>query len=183
MRNLELKVATDADGFAAARAAAAGFGPLSVMRQRDTYFATPRGRLKLREIDREGGDRAAELIGYDRPDDAGARWSVYHRATIAPDEVPALVAALTATLGVRAVVEKTRAVAIAGRTRIHLDEVAGLGRFVELETVVGEADGEQGAGAELAAIARALGIDGLPPIAGSYGDMIDSAAGDGREGE
>jgi adenylate cyclase class IV len=182
MRNLELKVATTAAVFAAARVAAAGFGPLATMRQRDTYFATPRGRLKLREIGREDGEREAELIGYDRPDDAGARWSVYHRAAIAPDEVAALTAALTVTLGVRSVVEKTRTVSIAGRTRIHLDEVAGIGRFVELETVVGEADGEEGAGAELTAVARALGIDGLPPIAGSYGDMIDSASGNGREG-
>jgi predicted adenylyl cyclase CyaB len=176
MRNLELKVACDPATFAHARAVAARLAPLTRLWQRDTYFATPRGRLKLREIRRADAPATAELIGYDRPDDAGARWSTYHRATIAADEVAALTAALATTIGLRIVVEKTRDVAISGRTRIHLDEVAGLGAFVELETVIDEGASDHGAADELAAVATSLGIAALPAIAGSYSDLLEAAS-------
>lgn len=178
MRNLELKVACDHAAFAHTRAVADGLARVTLLHQRDTYFAVPRGRLKLREIRHADGRASVELIGYDRPDDAGARWSTYHRATIAPEETPALLAALTSTLGLRVVVDKTREVAVVGRTRIHLDDVAGLGRFVELETVVGDDAGDGGAGAELADVAARLGIATLPPIAGSYSDLLDAASRD-----
>jgi len=178
MRNLELKVACDPAAYAHARAVAASLAPVARLWQRHTYFATPRGRLTLREIRRADAPAAAELIGYDRPDDAAARWSIYHRATIAADEVAALTAALATTIGIRIVVEKTRDVAVTGRTRIHLDEVAGLGAFVELETVIDEMVGDHGAADELAAVARALGIDAFPAIAGSYSDLLDAASRD-----
>ncbi len=61
MRNLELKVRCS-DGAAldalAGRALAGGAVHVRTMGQRDTYFAVPRGRLKLREWRREeeGGD-------------------------------------------------------------------------------------------------------------------------------
>ena len=106
MRNLELKVACDPIAFAHARSVAAALAAVTRLHQRDTYFVVRRGRLKLREIRHEEGRASAELIGYDRPDDASARWSIYHRATIAPEETPALLAALTGTLGLRIVVDK-----------------------------------------------------------------------------
>ena len=40
---------------------------------------------------------------------------------------------LTAALGVRGQVIKTRTLYIAGQTRIHIDQVQGLGDFLELE--------------------------------------------------
>jgi adenylate cyclase class IV len=48
----------------------------TVLVQRDTYFEVPRGRLKLRE----GTDRAAQLILYDRPDVAAVKGSRIHLA-------------------------------------------------------------------------------------------------------
>ena len=178
MRNLELKVACDPIAFAHARSVAAALAAVTRLHQRDTYFVVRRGRLKLREIRHEEGRASAELIGYDRPDDASARWSIYHRATIAPEETPALLAALTGTLGLRIVVDKIREVAVVGRTRIHLDDVDGLGRFVELETVGGDDADDGGVSAELANIAARLGIDTFPPIAGSYSDLLDAASRD-----
>jgi predicted adenylyl cyclase CyaB len=48
---------------------------------------------------------------------------------------------------VRGIVRKQRALFLAGQTRIHLDEVEGLGSFVELEVVLqahqSHADGVQ----------------------------------------
>ena len=47
-----------------------------------------------------------------------------------------LKATLTAALGVRGVVRKTRRLYLVGQTRVHLDEVEGLGQFMELEVVL-----------------------------------------------
>jgi adenylate cyclase class IV len=170
-RNLELKVECAAAGLAPVieRAYAAGIGPFTTLYQTDTYFAVPAGRLKLREI-QCGGERSAELIAYDRPDATGPRWSEYHRVPVDPAQVEPLIAALLATCGLLTVVRKRREVAISGRTRIHLDDVDGLGAFVELETVLAD-DDDKPAGDELASMARALGLTALVPVAGSYSDL------------
>ena len=171
-RNLELKVrcvAAELEGIRA-RLLAAGVTPVR-MRQIDTYFAVPRGRLKLREIAGPGEERAAELIGYTRLDLAAARWSAYDLVPVAPGDVPALKRALTSTVGVRVVVVKERDVGVIRRTRVHLDEVKGLGCFVELETVVAPGDKDETASDELSELAALLGLDGLETVAGSYADL------------
>jgi homotetrameric cytidine deaminase len=128
-RNVELK-AVDRDPHSTLNAAvAAGAQDRGTLRQRDTYFAVAHGRLKLRE--QEGA--AAQLIAYERPDTAGARLSRYHLIDV-PDPEAAL-AGLTATCGVRVVVAKTRRLLLWDNVRIHLDDVQGLGRFLELEAV------------------------------------------------
>jgi homotetrameric cytidine deaminase len=130
-RNVELK-AVDPDP-ARTLSLALGLGPSDegVIVQRDTYFRVAEGRLKLRE--EEPGE--AHLIAYSRPDDADVRLSSYR-------VVPAgegLLAAMTETLGVDVVVEKRRHLLLWETVRIHLDEVSGLGSFVELEAVAGPA--------------------------------------------
>jgi adenylate cyclase class IV len=108
-------------------------GP-AILRQRDTFFRVPRGRLKLREIDGAG----AELVFYERANETGPRPSEYR---IVPVSEPAsLLAALTAALGPAGVVEKTRTLYRVGRTRIHLDDVTGLGPHLELEVVQEEGE-------------------------------------------
>lgn len=176
-RNLELKVGCDDAGLARVRARLEATGlPLRTLVQVDTYFAVPSGRLKLREIaPAVGADaQSAELIAYTRPDRSGPRWSAYHRVPVAAADAKTLKAALAGTVGVLTEVVKTRTVGLRGRTRIHLDEVRNLGAFVELETVVvGEDDG--GANEELAETAAFLGLDQLPPISGSYNDLMLAA--------
>jgi adenylate cyclase class IV len=183
MRNVELKVARDAAALARTRALAlaAGAVPVGLLRQTDTYFHTPRGRLKLRQIREDGQPERAELIGYARGDVAGARESEYHIAAIA--DAPGLIATLEAALGVRVRVEKRRELLLLRHTRIHLDAVERLGNFVELETLVGAAepgrDGAAGvadtaAGArELREIAAALELPLEAGIPGSYADLLE----------
>jgi adenylate cyclase class IV len=192
MHNLELKVRCPDDAAldaieATARARGAVY--LRAMYQRDTYFAAPRGRLKLREWrredegpaaatsgdDAEAGDHGATLIAYDRPDEAGSRVSDYLLCPV-PDP-DALRAALARALGVRLVVEKRRRLYRWGHTRIHLDRVADLGPFVELETVVehfqGTPDERQAAAeAEHRRVIALLGLDLFTAIAGSYSDLL-----------
>jgi adenylate cyclase class IV len=105
-------------------------GPPTVLRQRDTFFRCPRGRLKLREI--AGGQ--AELIAYERADVAAAKRSDYDIAPVA--DPAALAVVLGRALGTGPVVEKTRRLFHVGQTRVHLDAVVGLGDFLELEVVL-----------------------------------------------
>lgn len=176
MRNLELKAACDGATFAAVSCRAGSLGTRQSLWHRDTYFAVPHGRLKLREIREDGAASLAELIGYERPDLEGSRWSSYHRATILPDDLEALRAALTTTIGERIVVEKRRELVIARHTRIHLDTVERLGHFIELETVISDDLCEDDAAREHEEIIVALGIGNLPPIGGSYSDLLEAAA-------
>lgn len=129
-RNVELKAVDPDPQGTLVRARALGAGDQGVLIQRDTYFHARRGRLKLRE-EQPG---SAHLIGYARADeDPDVRVSEY-RIVPVPDPV-ALRDTLEAGLGVRVVVEKRRRLLLWGSVRIHLDEVRGLGAFLELEAV------------------------------------------------
>src|SRR5262249_24304353 len=165
-RNLELK-AWHAN-LAAARAAALALGarPGGIELQVDTYFRVPHGRLKLREI--EG--QTAVLIWYARPDATGARTSDYHLVP-APDP-GTLKAALAAALGVRGVVRKRRDIFHWHNVRIHLDEVDGLGTFVEFEAVLSAEESETAAQPRLAELMRALGIRPEDQRGASYADLL-----------
>lgn len=173
MRNLEIKLALTPERLEALEATVRVAGlPVEVLDQTDTYFAVSHGRLKLRETTSEGSEAAAELIAYRRPDDSGPRWSDYDRLPLSFEAGTRLKAMLTTTLGVTTVVVKRRLVAIRGRTRIHLDRVAGLGCFLEIETVA-QHDDEYGIDREMAATVEWLGIDlaTAEPIPGSYADL------------
>lgn len=176
-RNLEIKVACSESEFEriSARAREAGQGMSDRLRQVDTYFTVPAGRLKLREIESRDG-MTAELISYRRPDDLGSQWSDYRRVAIGTDLVEALKGALAVTCAVRAIVRKEREVVIHGRTRIHLDRLPNLGTFVELETVAGPTDSDAEIDAEHRAVIAWLGLDTLSLVAGSYEDLVSEDA-------
>jgi homotetrameric cytidine deaminase len=177
-RNVELK-AHDPDPDATLRAALAldGIEDRGVLRQRDTYFRAPRGRLKLRRQ-----DDSAQLIAYARADAPGARQSAYRLVDVADPD--ALAAALESTYGVSVDVVKERRLLLWDGVRIHLDRVEGLGRFVELEAVA-PADSDLSAEHEkVARLRQALDIrdDRLEPrgyaalLQGAgAGELVDAA--------
>lgn len=179
-RNLELKVRCPREQQTAilTRVADRARSPLETLHQTDTYFAVAHGRLKLREIRLTNGERRCELIAYRRPDESGARWSDYRRVEIDPREAEGLLWSLVDTCGLLTIVDKRRTVGVIGRTRVHLDEVEGLGTFVELETVTSSADADT-APAELRDVAAALGLDHLEVIATSYSDLVLGSRDDG----
>ena len=131
-RNVELK-AVDPDPAASLRVCqtirAADHG---VIEQRDTYFHVRHGALKLREE----SPGQPHLIQYHRDHQPEQRQSSYLIVPVA--EAVGLRTALTGALGVRGVVEKRRRLFLWQAVRIHLDDVAGLGRFIELEAVAPE---------------------------------------------
>ena len=165
MQNIEIKARCTDPGAVRRRLAQLGIPLACRMRQVDTYFTVPHGRLKLREID--GGE--AQLIQYHRPDSTDARASDY---VIVPVPVPAsLTEALARALGVRTVVDKQRELYLWRHTRIHLDEVAGLGSFLELETVVTDQTHDE-AERECREVQAALEIREEGLVAGSYSDLL-----------
>jgi predicted adenylyl cyclase CyaB len=140
-------------------------GPFDLT-QDDTFFACPSGRLKLRELSPEHG----ELIFYTRPDVPGPKISEYFIvATPAPQ---AMRETLGRALGIVGRVRKRRRLCVVQNTRVHLDEVDGLGSFLELEVVLSEprsvAEGETVALRLLAA----LGVSEADLIRGAYVDLL-----------
>ena len=70
---------------------------------------------------------------YKRPDVSGPKLSTYDKVSLNSDIVESIGSILTQSNGILGVVKKTRLLFIAGQTRIHIDEVDGLGNFIELE--------------------------------------------------
>lgn len=171
-RNVEIKAVDPDPARTLERALALGASDQGVLAQRDTYFAVPGGRLKLRE--QEPGE--AELIAYERPDEASVRVSAYRLVPVA--HAGELRAALEAAAGIRVVVAKQRRLLLWETVRIHLDEVEGLGSFVELEAVA-DVGSDLSRERELVAHVRAaLGIEDAALREGSYADAWIAAAPD-----
>jgi predicted adenylyl cyclase CyaB len=168
-RNLELKVRVpDLAGVGAACRRVAT--PAAVMEQVDTYFHAAHGRLKLRESAGASSACEATLIAYDRPDRTDVRASDYH--LVAVSDAAGVKSALSAALGVRGVVRKRREVHMYHNVRIHLDDVEGLGTFVELEAVISPEVDEHVSLTRLEALCGLLGLSRDDGIAGSYADLL-----------
>ncbi|MFZ1728703.1 MAG: class IV adenylate cyclase [Bacteroidota bacterium] len=165
-RNTEIKARIDdLSSLAAAVALLADRGP-ELIEQDDTFFHCENGRLKLRVFANGKG----ELIFYQRPNQTGPKESFY---VISPTDNPdSLRRALRLAYGEVGRVRKRRTLYLIGRTRVHLDEVEGLGSFLELEVVFEESE----SAAEGETIARdllaKLGISTENLIEGAYLDLL-----------
>ena len=98
--------------------------------QVDTYFNVPEGRLKLRE-----GTIERSLIFYKRPNQAGPKPSDVFLAQLKEGQTESIKALLSATLGIKVVVDKIRHIYFVDNIKIHLDNVQQLGTFVEVEAI------------------------------------------------
>jgi predicted adenylyl cyclase CyaB len=123
------------------------------LHQRDTFFEVSAGWLKIREQE----DCPVELISYRRStDDSGPRASDYDVEPLRDAETWKRL--LGRVLERRGVVDKRRTLWLLRHTRIHLDRVAELGDFLELETVV-RGITPQEAAAETDEIIESLNLD------------------------
>jgi adenylate cyclase class IV len=166
-RNIELKArARDVERQRRLAVELSG-GEGELLAQIDTFFVVPAGRLKLRELAPDRG----ELIHYHRPDSPGVKQSVY---SIVPTSQPAALRDLLAgALGVAGAVRKRRRLYLVGQTRVHIDEVEGLGEFLELEVVLRPeqtaSDGERIA----AGLREALDIRDEDLVDRAYVDLLN----------
>jgi len=165
--NIEIKVrARDFDAIKS-RAEKISDTPAETIRQEDIFFNAAHGRLKLRILAPDRG----ELIHYERFDQSGPKRSEYHIAwTSQPN---ALKRVLELAYGIRGVVRKTRYLYLVGQTRVHLDDVQGLGRFLELEVVLREDQSDEEGRAIAEQLMKELGIEKSDLLEGAYMDMLE----------
>jgi predicted adenylyl cyclase CyaB len=164
-RNVEIKAHIESIASIFPKAAAlADKGPIGIL-QDDTFFSCPNGRLKLRAFSSE----KAELIFYRRTDKSGPKESLY---VVSPTSSPdTLREALSLAYGQAGRVRKNRTLFLAGRTRIHLDRVEGLGEFLELEVVLTDDESVETGEAIAWDLMEKLGICQNQLIEGAYVDM------------
>lgn len=173
-RNVEIKARVgEPRSLRSAVRSIAGNEPPQVLLQTDTYFAFSRGRLKIREID--GADPRVELIFYSRPDSDLPTISEYEVFRV--ENAEALKSALSKAHGVRSVVRKVREVYLLGDVRIHLDDVQGLGSFLEIEVVLSPDTTRYVGEKKVNELLAALHIEQESLVECSYCDLLEAAGG------
>lgn len=104
--------------------------------QTDTYFNVSTGRLKLRQ-----GNIENSLIFYSRENIAGPKMSQVNLFPVG-SESDLLKQILINANGIKVVVKKKREIYFIDNVKFHIDEVDGLGSFVEIEAI--DKDGSLG---------------------------------------
>lgn len=168
-RNIEIKARIPELSAIRAKAATLASGSVETIDQTDTFFVVPKGRLKVRAF----SDGSGEVIAYDRPNGHGPKESIYQRVTC--ENAQALSQALGSVLAVRGIVTKHREVFHVGRTRVHLDQVNGLGCFVELEVVLAPGEAVAQGRREAHTLLRSLEIPDVALVSESYIDLMEMA--------
>ena len=170
MRNIEFKA--ELRDLAAARRQCKVLGGQRIgqLHQTDTYYKLVDGRLKKREAPGE----PTEWIYYHRPDRVTPKMSNYAILT------EAQAARRWGTKGLRTwlTVTKTRELWMIGNVRIHLDEVEGLGRFIEFEAVVSREFDEKACHEAVNTMRTAFAVTMGEPVGTSYSDLLAQSMGD-----
>ena len=110
------------------------------------------------------------MIAYARPDVTGPS-TCHYSITVVPHAAE-VATALTTALGVSGRIRKERRLYLMGPTRIHLDRVADLGTFLELEVVLRQGqDAAEGEAQALALMAR-LGVRQEDLVEIAYVDLL-----------
>jgi predicted adenylyl cyclase CyaB len=132
------------------------------LNQKDVYYKVKGKLLKLR-IE----NSSCSLIKYLRDEKAKDRFSNYEVLHISNSNAEDYFSDIFESY---AVVEKKRLLYLYDNTRIHLDEVKNLGKFLELETLV--LNGEEDAIKRFNNVVDFLSLDVDSQIKGSYKDLI-----------
>ncbi len=135
-----------------------------ILHQQDIYYDIPRGRLKLRIINRS----SAEIILYSRPDKNASRYSDY--VVLPVMNVRQTQALCRNIFGVTVEVVKKRRLYLYKNSRIHLDEVRGLGTFIEFEVLVTK--GKRQAQQLMSFLREEFSISHEALVPCSYSDML-----------
>ncbi|MFA6423669.1 MAG: class IV adenylate cyclase [Patescibacteria group bacterium] len=96
--------------------------------QIDTYFETKNGKLKLRE-----GNIENNLIFYERQNKKGPKLSTI--STYKVTDSKTLKELLNRALNNKIVINKKREIYWIHNVKFHLDQVKGLGKFIEIEAI------------------------------------------------
>lgn len=134
--------------------------------QIDTYFEVPVGRLKLRQ-----GNIENNLIHYQRENQSGPKQSIISLYTTS--DAKSLLHTLTQALPLKVVVDKHREIYFIDNVKFHIDQVKGLGSFVEIEAI--DYDGTIGKAKLLEQCQNYLDLFGITEddlLSNSYSDIL-----------
>lgn len=168
MRNVEFKAELRDPDLALPICLELGAKMVGTLEQTDTYYRVADARLKKRETVGE----PTEWIFYQRPDISRPKLSQF----MIYSEAEALERFGVVPLPVWVVVRKSRELLLHGNVRIHIDQVEGLGAFVELEAMITRACGEEACRDALARIRAALTPVLGEPISCGYSDLLADVA-------
>jgi adenylate cyclase class 2 len=164
--NVEIKARTREPERVLQRLADLGAELQGIDRQVDTYYEARTGRLKLRR-----GTIEHALIAYIRADQPGPK--VSQVTLYEPNDADRLHATLSAALGVLVVVDKQRHIWWADNVKLHVDEVEGLGTFLEIEAIDQHGNlGEAALRRQCSEWLALLAVDQGDLIERSYSDML-----------
>ncbi|XP_023011928.2 uncharacterized protein isoform X1 [Leptinotarsa decemlineata] len=139
-----------------------------IIKQKDTFYKVPNGRLKLRKFENGSG----ELIYYERPDTEGPKMCLYEKSTILAENLNSIHTTLEKALGTKIVVNKIRQLFMIGQTRVHVDSVEDLGDFMELEVVLKDEQTSEEGEKIAFDIMEKLEISKENLISGAYADLL-----------
>ncbi|RLI04991.1 adenylate cyclase [Candidatus Bathyarchaeota archaeon] len=166
--NLEIKAKVEDLKKVEQTAKKLGARKIGVLKQKDTYFKTLRGRLKLREVE---GLEKAQLIYYERENIAKPKKS--NLFIIETSDPKLLKKVLGKALGIKVVVEKVRKIYNYKGTKIHLDKVKGLGTYLEFEKPIINIKKESRKAHEtLRFLMEKFGVRNKDLQKGSYSDLL-----------
>src|SRR3989339_1168799 len=134
--------------------------------QIDTYFKVNNGRLKLRE-----GTIENYLIHYQRENKKGPKQSNVTLFSFNPES--SLKEVLTKALGILVVVDKQREIYFIDNVKFHIDTVANLGPFIEIEAIdKDDVIGKNKLQEQCQYYLDLFGISAGDLISNSYSDML-----------
>ncbi|MFT8537247.1 class IV adenylate cyclase [Bifidobacterium aquikefiri] len=163
MRNIEIKIRVSDKQRMSQLLKDVGAQYISTVDQHDYYLAMGKNKEKLRVID----NREFCLISYRRAENAGKKDSTFELTELTALEADRILNSRRVIKEVR----KSRQLWTYLHTGIHLDEVDGMGSFLELETAICDITYEEGA-EEFERVAAKLSIDSAKGIPASYSDMV-----------
>ena len=166
-RNIEIKSRYPDPEMARGKCHELGAEQIRDNRQIDVYFRTNHGRLKLRKVE----DAASSLIFYDRSDSPTLRASDFEIIEL-PDAGGMLERIMSNALGVVMTVDKRRTTFRYRSVIINIDELAGLGCFVEIESEIDETVGVKEAFEIGEQVKHALGVHPAQIVSCSYAELI-----------
>ena len=168
--NIEIKAKTDRPDFLKKILLENGATTQGIDNQTDNYFFVKNGRLKLRQ-----GNIENSLIFYERKEVAGLKKSEIELLKIDPNQSAVFEKMLEKSLGLKVRVIKKREIFWVENIKFHLDEVAGLGQFVEIEAIDSTGEiGEEKLREQCQFWVEKFGIKNEDFVAASYSDLLKS---------
>lgn len=139
-----------------------------LLSQIDTYYNCKGKRLKIREIN----NKSYQLIDYLRQDRTDSKISDYKIQELDKKQLKQYKQQFKNMYGESVIIHKNRELWIYKNTRIHLDKVRKLGKYIELETVIKNSERFSQLEKEHKDVIKLLNLDEYVKVSKSYSDLL-----------